>query len=311
MPMVSANGIRFHTMRVARLAAGEEPSTAAAPPPTDAPVVFVHGLFTGSVASWLFTCVPTVQPHRDAFVYDLRGHGCTDRPAAGYDLATMVADLDALTGDFAPFDLVGHSYGAQIALRFALTFPERVRSLALVELPLPADGDPAPYRPEAPDFDLDAWLRVHDTTVAGDDSALRRRLRVARKHVGSLVANTSILADLRAERPVSDTDLGRLGGRTMFVFGSRSPFAGAAQRLARVRPDLECRILSGGHAIHVDATAELASALERLVTAPAPVATTRRPVRVLPRPGSRPTIDLTDHRAEAEHVLGADLIEVP
>src|SRR5262249_9847587 len=111
MPLVAANGLQFHVQEL-----GDGP-----------PVVMVHGLLIGSLASWDFTVARALAPTHRCRLYDLRGHGRSERALTGYDVATMTADLAALTADLAaPFDLVGHSFGGVVALAFALAHPARV-----------------------------------------------------------------------------------------------------------------------------------------------------------------------------------------
>ncbi|MEM8632359.1 MAG: alpha/beta hydrolase [Pseudomonadota bacterium] len=65
--------------------------------------------------------------------FDQPGHGQSapwDRKGDFHDQATAVA-ASFLTAD--PVDLVGHSFGATIALRLALEHPKVVRSLTLIE----------------------------------------------------------------------------------------------------------------------------------------------------------------------------------
>jgi pimeloyl-ACP methyl ester carboxylesterase len=64
---------------------------------------------------------------------DLPGHGGT-----GYDpsipvQAQAAANALALIGDGPPAHLIGHSFGATVALRLAVEAPERVASLTLIE----------------------------------------------------------------------------------------------------------------------------------------------------------------------------------
>jgi pimeloyl-ACP methyl ester carboxylesterase len=123
MPLVAAGAVQLHVQEIG---------------PADAPlVVMVHGLLVGSLASWLFTAAPTLARTRRVRVYDLRGHGRSERARSGYDTRTLSGDLAAIAGDTGPFDLVGHSWGGLVALRFALDHPARVRRLAVVEAPLP------------------------------------------------------------------------------------------------------------------------------------------------------------------------------
>jgi len=70
--------------------------------------------------------------------FDRPSHGCSgawngDGDAGGlHTLTTMIA-AGLIDGRA---DLVGHSYGATVALRLALDVPHRVRSLTLIEPPL-------------------------------------------------------------------------------------------------------------------------------------------------------------------------------
>ncbi len=70
-------------------------------------------------------------------IYDHRGHGDSTNTGDGssYNLMQLVADLvaflDALSVDVC--DLLGHSMGGMVALRFVLQHPSRVRSLILMD----------------------------------------------------------------------------------------------------------------------------------------------------------------------------------
>jgi pimeloyl-ACP methyl ester carboxylesterase len=66
---------------------------------------------------------------------DLWGHGNQGRwhGAGPLSLAEEAAAIHEACPDGAPFHLVGHSYGGGVALRFALSHPERLRSLSLIE----------------------------------------------------------------------------------------------------------------------------------------------------------------------------------
>ena len=103
--------------------------------------------------------------------HDARGFGATTAPDGPYghhlDLAEVLDDAGAERAD-----LVGVSLGAGTAVVFALTFPERARSLVLVS----PGGDL--YAPEPPD-DLRAfWREEWRLLEAGDmDGAVELNLR--------------------------------------------------------------------------------------------------------------------------------------
>ncbi len=66
---------------------------------------------------------------------DLRGHGESAHAEDGYALKDFSADAHALARhlNLPPFDLVGHSLGAMIAIRFAADHPSMVEHLVLVD----------------------------------------------------------------------------------------------------------------------------------------------------------------------------------
>ncbi|WP_188192921.1 alpha/beta fold hydrolase [Nonomuraea sp. SYSU D8015] len=95
------------------------------------PVVFCHGgpglWDTLEDVAALLSGVATV--HR----WDQRGCGRSQRRGP-YSMARTVADLDAVRRHFEleTMVLLGHSWGAQLALRYTLDHPERVRGLVYV-----------------------------------------------------------------------------------------------------------------------------------------------------------------------------------
>lgn len=104
----------------------------------------MHGLVFGSIATWYFTAAAKLATRFNVVMYDQRGHGKSDLTASGYDLNTLASDLEGVvdhyrqSSDVSGFALVGHSYGALVALTYALRFPARVSRLVLIDAPLPA-----------------------------------------------------------------------------------------------------------------------------------------------------------------------------
>lgn len=102
-------------------------------------LVMIHGL-TGNLAVWHLKIVPLLWSDFRILTYDLRGHGYSGAPPSGYSPDEMAADLRELLEMLEierPF-LVGHSFGADIALYFALNNPARVEAIVAVEPALPA-----------------------------------------------------------------------------------------------------------------------------------------------------------------------------
>jgi len=82
---------------------------------------------------------------RTCLAFDLPGHGRSGPLQGGVDFQQQGMDVaESFLGD-TPLDVVGHSFGATVALRLAMEHPEAVRRLVLIEpvLLCAAQGSPA------------------------------------------------------------------------------------------------------------------------------------------------------------------------
>lgn len=98
------------------------------------PIVLLHGL-ASTVHIWDLVA-PALAQQGHVIALDQRGHGLTSQPTTGYDFATIVADLKhfiAMIGLPTPFFLVGHSWGAHVALAFAQQHGALLRGVVLVD----------------------------------------------------------------------------------------------------------------------------------------------------------------------------------
>ncbi len=130
MPHLNVNGINIHYQQ-----AGTGPD-----------VVLIHA-FTSNMAIWMLTGL--VQHLSDEFrvtVYDLRGHGVSEVPKAGYTSAEMVEDLHQLHAalGLGPAYLVGHSFGGVVAMQAAADHPKIAAGVILSDTYFPGLRDIEP-----------------------------------------------------------------------------------------------------------------------------------------------------------------------
>lgn len=231
----------------------------------------LHGLLVGNLATWYFTVAPRLARRHQVLLYDLRGHGRSQRPSSGYGVDSMAGDLEALLDRFSaatpgPVTLIGHSYGGLIALRFALEHPERVARLAMVETPLPPSqpddlGILASRTPEELVSALPAALQ----RIVGKSSARNRRGRRLLESLRALTMHTSLMDDIGAEPDISDDELAQLECPLLSVYGEASSCRPTGERLARLLPKGVHCTLPGGHYLPVEAPGPLSECLERFI----------------------------------------------
>lgn len=97
-------------------------------------VVLIHGL-AASMYSWRQTILPVARAGFRVIAFDNRGFGFSDKPSSGYTNQAYVDLLFGLLDSLGVKEtvLVGHSMGGAIAAEAALTRPDRVRGLVLVD----------------------------------------------------------------------------------------------------------------------------------------------------------------------------------
>jgi pimeloyl-ACP methyl ester carboxylesterase len=99
------------------------------------PLVLVHG-YTGSSLDWT-DVVDALAARRTVVTFDHRGHGESTNTGdeRSYSFQRLTADLAALVDHlgFDRFDLLGHSMGGVVAMSYAVTHPQRLRSLILMD----------------------------------------------------------------------------------------------------------------------------------------------------------------------------------
>lgn len=111
---------------------------------TGSPVLVLHGLF-GSLSNWGWHCKQLAEQYA-VYGVDLRNHG--DSPHSGQlDYQVMAEDVRELIIRLGLKSccIVGHSMGGKVAMQLALSFPDLVEKLVVVDIapvsyPEDADG---------------------------------------------------------------------------------------------------------------------------------------------------------------------------
>lgn len=124
---IETNGIRLHIVQ--------------AGPKSGTPVVLLHG-FPEFWYGWRKQIPALANAGCRVIIPDQRGYNLSDKPKdkKDYGVYTLVDDVLGLikTLDYEKVNLVGHDWGGGVAWIFAMTHPEKLHKLAILNSPHPA-----------------------------------------------------------------------------------------------------------------------------------------------------------------------------
>ena len=238
--------------------------------PTALPLVIAHGLF-GSARNW-GAIARALAGRGPVLSVDMRNHG--DSPwSERHDYPAMAADLaEVIEAEGPPVDLLGHSMGGKAAMALALTRPELVRRLVVVDIAPVAYG-----HSQQGLIDAMRGLDLADLPSRGE----------AERRLGAAIADAGVRAfllqslDLKADPPRWRLNLealeaqmpdilgwpdppGRFEGAALFLSGGASDYVRHEHRPA-IRAGFPrarfARLPGAGHWLHADRPQETVETL--------------------------------------------------
>ncbi len=229
----------------------------------EGPLIFMcHGLVSGSIATWYFQFAPTLAKRYRVVLYDMRGHGKSEKTRLGFDVPTMAKDLAAIIRYYQielgleddPVHLVGHSYGALVALHYACHHQElggsEIGSMAIVDAPLPAAKF---IYPGMKDIKNNGEIEnLADTLMEYLELKGPRRRNNFKRHVKPLYLDSSLISDVENSIDIDDEILASLHMPVPSVYGKYSDCRDVGNRLERVLPNSQSKTLPCGHFITVE-----------------------------------------------------------
>ncbi len=231
------------------------------------PLVVAHGLF-GSGRNW-GVIAKRLSDERKVITVDMRNHG--DSPwSDDSSYAAMAADLaDAAPH---PFDICGHSMGGKAAMTLALTKPEAVSRLIVVDIAPVAYGHSQIELIEAMRrVEVNSATRRSEVEIDVDDPGVRAFLlqsldlseRRWRLNLDVLAAQMDDLVGW------AELD-GRFNGPALFLRGGASDYVTDAgvEKIMQLFPAAEVETIEGaGHWLHAERPRDVEAAIRRFLQA--------------------------------------------
>lgn len=194
------------------------------------PLILLHG--NGEDAGYFVHQMEPFSRHFRVIAVDTRGHGQTPRGEAPFTIRQFAEDLRAFmdTQGIVKASILGFSDGGNIAMVFALKYPERVDRLILNGANLDASGVKRSVQ-----IPIDIGYRMA--------SLFARRSPEARK-------NVELLGLMVNDPDVKPDELGRIQAPTLVIAGDRDMIKESHTRLIAAHiPDARLVIIPGDHFI--------------------------------------------------------------
>ena len=194
------------------------------------PLILLHG--NGEDAGYFVHQMEPFSRHFLVIAVDTRGHGQTPRGEAPFTIRQFAEDLRAFmdTQGIVKASILGFSDGGNIAMVFALKYPERVDRLILNGANLDASGVKRSVQ-----IPIDIGYRMA--------SLFARRSPEARK-------NAELLGLMVNDPDVKPDELGRIQAPTLVIAGDRDMIKESHTRLIAAHiPDARLVIIPGDHFI--------------------------------------------------------------
>jgi esterase len=149
------------------------------------PVILLHGLLGSKIN--MAAAARVLSDHHHALAIDLRNHGDSfHHKSMNYRI--MAADIGGFMDDngLETASLVGHSMGGKCAMQYALSFPDRVDKLVVVDI------GPGEYRDPAWEKYLKAMLAIDVPALTSRQEADER----LKKEIPSRIYRQFLLSNL-------------------------------------------------------------------------------------------------------------------
>ena len=240
------------------------------------PIVILHGLL-GSSDNWM-PQAKLLGEHFHVYTVDQRNHGQSPH-SQEHNYEVMVSDLMQFIGDHTlkkPV-IIGHSMGGKTAMNFALSYPDKLSALVVVDI--------APKSYDVRHDHIIEGLKAIPIDSIQSRSEADEELS---HHVSSLAVRQFLLKNLmrtseggfawRMNLPVLDNNLEKIGrtidststfdGPTLFVRGTRSDYImdEDRDRIKEIFPKSTLVSMDTGHWVHAEKPSEFVDVVKSFLS---------------------------------------------
>jgi len=224
-------------------------------------IILIHGMFS-NLAVYYFNIAPVLAMNFRVILYDMKGHGMSEKVKHGYDLSSMTDDLSELMAslNIMKAHLVGYSYGGLVALKMAMRFPEKINKLAVIEGPDPNEQETLSI--------IDTYSREfleHYVENFADTTKMqmgRRQMEKNHRMYEFLFNETTIRSDMESEKDFfQQVPMGQIGHETLLIYGDQSDCVPSGETLASKIEKSNLVLVPGDHNVPIQQPETIGSEL--------------------------------------------------
>lgn len=222
-------------------------------------VLMIHGML-GNLSQFYLTLAPHIAKHYRVVMYDIKSHGKSARVAHGYDLISLSDDMVALLDELniSAVHLVGFSYGALMALKFAERFPERTKKVVAIEAP-PRPESPMKTRGSYEMKDFMAFATTLPEHIVKNFLRSRRQIEHTFTMYAYLFNETTFVNDMNTENEFTEASLRDISANVLLLYGNKSVCLPMAIKLYLELSNPHVIIRNGDHGFFMHYPKEVAA----------------------------------------------------
>ncbi len=229
-------------------------------------ITIIHGMF-GNLSQFYLSIGPELAKQYTVLVFDLKSHGKSSKYPTGYGEDELAKDMvllwDAL--QIEKSHILGFSFGAILALKTGINYPNRVGEIIAMELP-PLPKDPIKGQGTYSWNEFIYFVHTLPAHIRENFLSSKRRLHKMFTMYEYILNETTFVPDTNARVPLAEADLAKLTEKCLFLFGNTSVCIPELERIQDWIKNHYVYIFEGKHDFFINQSLQVAQLIQQFLS---------------------------------------------